>query len=222
MSRPRELLLDYANGNLPPHEKVRLEEHLQACPACRAEVREAREGLVGLVESLPRERMPASAWQGITRRVRRTRTRVTRALAWSLSVALLVVAAGGLWSLQELNRRATAEVDTQVVARWLANEQVERISLGIYPSGGYGSVLLHPDGRALYVLSEPPETGHSYQAWGHGVNGPVSLGVFEERVFEVSSVRGFDALGVSLEPAGGSPVPTHPLGRADLPSGWRQ
>lgn len=37
-AEPRELLLDYADGELPPAEAARLQRHLAACEACRREV----------------------------------------------------------------------------------------------------------------------------------------------------------------------------------------
>jgi hypothetical protein len=78
-----------------------------------------------------------------------------------------------------------------------------------------GRVLLLPDGRTLFVLREPPAAGRAYQAWGHTGDGLASLVVSERPVFEVPG-RGFEALYLSLEPRGGSPQPTTPLGRLDL------
>jgi anti-sigma factor RsiW len=43
-----ELLLAYAEGSLPPEEKVACEAHLEACPACRAVYEEHREVLLAL------------------------------------------------------------------------------------------------------------------------------------------------------------------------------
>lgn len=216
MSRPRELLADYARGALPEDEAVRLEEHLRSCGSCRSEVREVREGFVHLVEGLPRSEVPKQVWPEVVARVRRGRLRGTTRMAWALAASLLLLAGGGLWGMRMLAETARADLEVQTVARWLARDDVSRMSLGIYPSGGYGSILLLPDDRTLFVLSDPPERGSSYQAWGHRDGAPVSLGVFERPVFEVSS-RGFEAIGVSLEPRGGSPLPTHPLGRAELP-----
>jgi anti-sigma-K factor RskA len=216
VSRPRELLTDYARGSLAEAEAVRLEEHLRSCAACRGEVREVRDGFVELVEGLPRTAVPVSAWTGVLRRIRRQRERVGRRIAWGLAASLLLLAVGGYWGMQAVTQAARADLEAQTVARWLAREDVERVSLGIYPSGGYGSVLVLPDDRTLFVLSDAPGRGSSYQAWGHRDGQAVSLGVFQRPVFEVSA-SGYDALGVSLEPRGGSPSPTHPLGRAELP-----
>jgi anti-sigma-K factor RskA len=216
MSRPRELLTDYARGALAEADAVRLEEHLRSCATCRSEIREVREGFVRLVEGLPKDRVPPNAWPTLLARVRRLRTEGARRMAWGMAASLLLLAGAGLWGMQVLQRSAQASIEARTVARWLSREDVERVGLGIYPSGGYGSVLLLPDGRTLFVLSDAPGRGKSYQAWGHGDDGAESLGVFRRPVFEVSA-GSFDAVGVSLEPRGGSPTPTHPLGRAEIP-----
>ena len=216
MSRPRELLTDYARGALPEADAVRLEEHLRACPACRGEVREVREGFVELVEGLPRAQVPPGAWNRVLDRVRRQKMRLGQRVAWGLAASLVVVAALGFWGFQALQDAAQADLEARTVARWLARDDVTRVSLGIYPSGGFGSVLLLPDGRTLFVLDDGPGRGKSYQAWGHRDGQVVSLGTFRRPIFETNT-SGFDEVGVSLEPRGGSDRPTHPLGRTELP-----
>ncbi|MEX2541741.1 MAG: anti-sigma factor [Trueperaceae bacterium] len=216
MSRPRELLTDYARGALPDADAVRLEEHLGSCASCRSEVREVREGFVELVEGLPRAALPTGSWRQVIGRIRRRKRRGSRRMAWGLAASLLLLASGGIWSLQVMGRAATADLEAATVARWLARDDVTTLSLGIYPSGGHGSILVLPDDRTLFVLSDAPGRGSSYQAWGHRDGTSESLGVFGRPVFEVSSA-GYDSVGVSLEPRGGSPVPTHPLGRTGLP-----
>lgn len=216
MSRPREQLIDYAYGTLPESEAVRLEEHLRSCTACRSEVREVRQGLVELVEGLPRARVPKESWQGILARVRRQRVKRFRWVASGLAASLLLLAAAGTWGLQALDRSAQTRAESQTVARWLSREDTTRLSLGIYPSGGYGSILLLPDDRSLFVLSDPPPRGETYQVWGESDGGAASLGTFDRPVFEVDAT-GYTSLAVSLEPDGGSPEPTHVLGQTELP-----
>lgn len=216
MSRPRELLTDYARGALPEAEAVRLEEHLHTCPSCRGEIRDVREGFVELVEGLPRVQVPAGAWNEVVERVRRQRLRTGQRVAWGLAASLVLVAVLGFWGFQVLENAAQTDLEAQTVARWLSREDVTRVSLGIYPSGGYGSVLILPDGRSLFILDNAPGRGQSYQAWGHRDGEAVSLGAYQRPVFETDT-SGFEEVGVSLEPRGGSPQPTHPLGRAELP-----
>lgn len=216
MSRPRELLSDYARGALPEAEAVRLEEHLRSCPSCRGEIRDVREGFVELVEGLPRVQTPTRAWTNVVERVRRQRLRTGQRIAWGVAASLVIVAALGFWGFRVVEDAAQANLEAQTVARWLARDDVDRVSLGIYPSGGYGSVLLLPDGRTLFVLDDGPGRGKSYQAWGHRNGEVVSLGTFRRPVFETNT-SGYEAVGVSLEPRSGSTQPTHRLGSAELP-----
>lgn len=217
MSRPRDQLIDYAHGTLPESDAMRLEEHLRSCSACRSEIREVRQGLVELVEGLPRARVPKGSWQGILARVRSQRVKRFRWVAGGLAASLLLLAVAGIWSLESLDRSSQTRAEAQTVARWLSREDTTRLSLGIYPSGGYGSVLLLPDDRSLFVLSDPPPRGETYQVWGDGNGEIISLGTFDRPVFEVDA-SGYGGLAVSLEPDGGSPEPTHLLGETELPN----
>ena len=60
----------------------------------------------------------------------------------------------------------------------------------------------------------PPETGTTYQAWLIVGGAPVSAGTFDvdasgRGLHHIAATTGsFDAVGVSLEPAGGSDQPT--------------
>ena len=70
-------------------------------------------------------------------------------------------------------------------------------------------------------LGRQAAPGQVYQAWGRRASGPrtgvpTSLGLTGGTMLEVSW-RGYDSVGVSTEPTGGSPAPTHPLGRTRLP-----
>lgn len=175
-----------------------------------------REGFVELVEGLPPVAAPAGAWNGIVDRVRRQKSHLGQRIAWGLAASLVVLAALGFWGFQVLQGAAQADLEARTVARWLSREDVTRVSLGIYPSGGFGSVLVLPDGRTLFILDDGPGRGKSYQAWGHSDGETVSLGTFRRPIFETDT-SGFESVEVSLEPRGGSPLPTHPLGRAELP-----
>ena len=89
------------------------------------------------------------------------------------------------------------------------------------PSGAHpaasGTVTSDPDSGALTLAVAnlpPPETGTTYQAWLIVGGAPVSAGTFEvdaagRGLHQIAATAGsFDAVGVSLEPAGGSDQPT--------------
>ncbi len=192
MNHPEDLLPDYAMGLLEDEEQKRVEAHLQVCPRCRAEVRALREAYY----SLPLALKPPAP---------RRRRRPLLLFAAALAALLLVLAVPAY-----RQARAGAEL-LALLARPEARVETLRAEDGRF----LGRVVLTGDGEALLVLAAPPPPGKVYQAWGHTAKGPVSLGITAGRVLRVRTA-GFQAVGVSLEPPGGSPRPTHPLGRVPL------
>lgn len=108
--------------------------------------------------------------------------------------------------MRELSR------EQQKVAGWLSRPDVTTEQLLDAQGERLGSVLTLSDGRALFVMRERPPGGSSYQAWGQRGGERVSLGVSDGSLLAVP-YTGFDTIGVSLEPRGGSPQPSRPLGR---------
>jgi anti-sigma factor RsiW len=62
----RRRLAGYAQGRLPPAGRRRVEEHLAACPSCRAALDEIRFG-IRLAGAVPRALAPAALWGSIER-----------------------------------------------------------------------------------------------------------------------------------------------------------
>ena len=147
-------------------------------------------------------------------------------------VSLLLVLSG-VWGVQSYRTLQRVQNETRLVSAFLARPQVDRVVLenvltngaptanGL--DGSLGSILLAPDGEALFVLEEPAPSGRAYQAWGHTSSdwdpergeALTSLEVSRGAVFEVPA-GGFASLYLSLEPAGGSPQPTNPLSKVSL------
>lgn len=137
---------------------------------------------------------------------------------WSwLSAAAVVtlLALGGYTAWSQLG--PSQQVSVQ---RWEA-QGATRLVLTSRGGTPFGSLLVRPDGQALVVLDRPAPGGQVYQAWGRQASGPragvpVSLGLTDGAVMKVAWT-GFDSVGISVEPVGGSPAPTRPLGRVNLP-----
>lgn len=203
----RELLPDYALGLLEGEEKAQLEQALQSSPELQAELSELRAVLYRLPESLPPVAPPPRVWAQVQRRVSRRRD----FLRWA-AVALILLGLGGFGVEQHRHYRALAEEQAKL-ARWLSDPEVKWQPIQNDQGQAFGTMLWREEGPCLMVMREPPPRGKVYQAWGrkHGAP-PVSLGVFTGRVFE-TNYEGFDLMGISLEPPGGSPEPTQPLGR---------
>ncbi|MER3482685.1 MAG: anti-sigma factor, partial [Meiothermus sp.] len=102
------------------------------------------------------------------------------------------------------------------VSSWLANPKAEWKLIKDAHGQAFGTMLWLPDGRCLMILGEAAPKGKVYQAWGRRAGEtPISLGTFSGRVFE-THYKEFEFVGVSLEPPGGSPQPTQPLGRVPV------
>ncbi|WP_299431285.1 anti-sigma factor [uncultured Meiothermus sp.] len=205
----RELLPDYALGLLEGSEKAQLEQALQSSPELRQELEELQAVLLQIPQSLPPEVPSPSVWVKIKHKTIPRRD----FLRWVAAAAVLASLGLGGWGLDHYNRYRTLAEEHARVARWLADPDVRWRLIKNAEGKSLGTMLWTEDGRCLMILSEPPPAGKVYQAWGRKTEGdPVSLGVFTTRVFE-TSYEGFASVGVSLEPPGGSPQPTQPLGR---------
>ena len=194
MNHPHELLPDYAMGLLEGEELKHVETHLENCEVCQTEVRALRDAFHALAQVEP----PATA--GTQRSPHRLR--LSRVLLAAAAAIILLIGANAWWQHRQLLAYLT---DPDVVVRTIPPGSEQPLA----------RVFVRQDGRALIVMTTPPPDRHVYQAWGHGPEGPVSLGLTRGRLLEVP-YHGFKAVGVSLEPPGGSPQPTRPLGRIPL------
>ena len=153
---------------------------------------------------------------------------------WLAAACLsLLLVLSGVWGVQNYSALQRAQTETRLVSTFLARPQVDRVVLENVltneaggangPGQSLGSVLLAPEGEALFVLEEPAPGGRVYQAWGHTSSdwdpergeALTSLEVSRGAVFEAPA-GGFASLYLSLEPAGGSPQPTNPLSKVSL------
>lgn len=197
MKHPDDLLPDYAMDLLEGAELAQVEAHLQACSRCRAEVQALRDAYYALPLGL-------GGKAHVPRRVNRR--------GWG--IALLAAAAAVLlvWLGLPLYRQVQTGL---TVAALLAEPNARTLVLQDAEGRFVGRVTVGAKGEAVFVLAAPPPPGRVYQAWGHRGGTPVSLGVTRSRMLRVRAA-GFEAVGVSLEPPGGSPRPTHPMARVAL------
>ncbi|THF68354.1 hypothetical protein E7T06_16985 [Deinococcus sp. Arct2-2] len=228
MTHPTELLPGYVLGDLTGPELESVETHLSGCADCRAEVARLRDALFSLADDLPDAALPSGAWQRL--QARRTVSAVPRRSHRPLSVAprlqrprwpWLAAAAVVVLALGVITTRPFTEPSQQATAAQWEAQSVRRVMLTAQGSEPFGTLFVRPDGQALVVLTRPAPTGQVYQAWGRRGNGPdagvpVSLGLTGGTVMQVGW-RGYASVGISVEPAGGSPAPTQPLGRVALP-----
>jgi hypothetical protein len=154
-----------------------------------------------------------------------TQRRRARIPAWALGLAAVVVI--GLlagWNLMLMGSAADARHRAEVlrdamVASQDPDARVAQLSGTGSASGAGGFVAMPPDGDGFLVIHglEPPPADQTYQAWFISGDQPRSAGLLRVGDDGLAIVEGlrpsgsFDAVGVTLEKAGGAASPTLPV-----------
>ncbi len=148
------------------------------------------------------------------------RRRWTAGLAVAASIVALAAAAV-LWNLGLRSRNDDLQSQVNRLEQMLgaisSAGQVTKLQGTKDAPGASGTVVQSPSGALAYVflmaLPELPE-GMVYQAWSIKGSDPVGVGLFsskglgEQLVVLDADFSGADAIGISIEPAGGSQTPT--------------
>ncbi|HET9944898.1 MAG TPA: anti-sigma factor [Actinomycetes bacterium] len=219
----------YAADALEPDERDRFERHLAACADCRQEVAELRATTARLAGAAF-EQPPADLRARVLDEVSRTRQQppltddnvvpLTAKRWWrqpaSAAAALLLVVSAGLGALawQQDQRADDAEARAAQIAAVVTDpDRVE--SNAPATTGGSGTVVAAED-LAVFRTEGLPElpSDQDYQLWVISDDGATSAGVLGrdgdlEQVVE--GVADADALGLTVEPSGGSDAPTGDL-----------
>ena len=218
----------YALDALDDLERAAFERHLPECPSCQAEVAELTETASLLAVSAatpvpPGLRSDVLAAVSQVRQVSPLPSLSTRAAQprWyqqpaALAAGLLLVVSGVLGGL-------TLEADQRAD---LAEQRAERITAiatdpdGVkvvvpVSTGGHGTIIA-AGGTAVLRTSdiEKLSPGQAYQLWllrGDSTQSVGVLGRGGELEAVVEGMRSGDALGLTIEPAGGSRAPTGAL-----------
>lgn len=210
-----DLLAAYALDALPADESEQFETHLAGCRECRAELSElsaATAQLAAGASAAPPDGLRARVLGSIAPRVvpdrRRLWLRVLVPAVAVLAVAVLALAAllGSVdrrSAVDDALRRVVAAPDGSLVV--LEGEAASAATF-VFSTGSGEGVLL--------VEGLPQVAGdETYQFWLIDETGPRSAGVFSAAGGDAALVVAADlgavtALGVTVEPAGGSPQPT--------------
>ncbi|MFF9011953.1 anti-sigma factor domain-containing protein [Streptomyces sp. NPDC014870] len=229
-------------------ERQAVARHLTQCPSCAQEVRELSETAAHLgravAESVGPELRSAVLRRIVTVRQEPPRTtsgaggaawaRSLRLLPrWALAASLVgTVALGGVavWQYEraeDAERAARqAQSATTDLAAVLAAPDARMATARI--GDAVGTVVHSPSlNRTAFAASSmpPPPAGKVYQLWydDHGTMrsaGLMPTGVTASTTLLSGRTDGAEAVGITLEPAGGSPQPTStPLAVIALPSG---
>ncbi|MEQ0562109.1 anti-sigma factor [Amycolatopsis sp. NEAU-NG30] len=208
----------YALDAVSDVDRGEFERHLGECAACRQEVAElratgARLGAAAAVEVPPELKAVVLAEVARTRQLPpKVARELGRAGIWQLRTALLGAAAA-----------AVAAVVIGVQARPPVPSPVDSVlsapDASAIPGAGQGSatlVLSRSRNQAVLLASGLPalDAAHVYQVWLIGRGGAHSAGLMtaepSQRMLVTELPPGTDRIGITVEPAGGSPGPTTP------------
>ncbi len=210
-----DLAAAYVVDALDADERTEYERHLEGCEACQIDVTRLREPVQAMADVLAEGPSPARR-QAVLEEIAVTpqigaapnvvplTPRRNRVATWAMGVAavLLAVAVGTVF-LQLRDQGVVESIATAPDAETVVLE-----GDGIEARFTY-SVL---EGKGFLVPGSLPNVAseRTYQLWLIDSEGPTSAGLFEpkERFVVVSDVVGGVTLGVTVEPAGGSPAPT--------------
>jgi hypothetical protein len=224
VTHPIEPLVDYVLGSLEGKQRVQLEAHLQGCAECRTEVAHLQETLALLPEELEPVAVPTGSWKRIEKQIRPAPRAFLPQWTLPAAAALFVFVTGFLgnsWLRGQAGLRE-ANDNAALVNRWLSWPDVRFVPVTNKSGQTLGRVLVLNDGRALVVMPDAAPTGQSYQAWGlfeHSRTAPAaSLGVSSRAVFEVR-MQAYPWFWLSVEPSGGSKLPTKGVGWSRVDGG---
>ena len=239
-SDPHTLVGAYAMDAVPEPDRSRFERHLARCESCRQEVRGLREAtaaLAGATALQPpatlrdavlhaagqtRQMPPAAASAPVAwaparhRRQPGWRPRLAVALAGALAA---VAVAAGLVTYGMQGRLDQAQHRDHMVAAVLSASDATMVSSHV-STGGMATVVMSHHERALVFTAADLHvlpTGESYELWLIGPAGTRSAGMIDGSghgrmagPMVVSGLAVGDSVGMTVEPASGSPRPTSP------------
>ncbi|ATW47665.1 anti-sigma factor [Streptomyces peucetius] len=236
----------YVLHALSPEEHAEFERHLPGCPSCSQEIRELAETagkLASAVAVAPPEALKLQVMARISaerqepprvpRQSRRGGSRAGRALSRFALAASVAAAAtfGGvaLWQRQEAQDARDVAERAQTQAEGLASVLAApdaKVTSGRLADGATATVVVSRSrDKAAFLASGMPEppAGKVYQLWFADGDVMRPAGLMDpsdstSALLMDGPVDGASGMGITIEPAGGSPNPTsEPLALMKLP-----
>lgn len=224
---PTEDLAAYAIGALDRPEAAVVEAHLTGCETCRAEVASFADVAWGIAELAPAVTPPAGVREAVMRVPSRPRSkdretatarRSPLSSLFAFRVPIAVPLALVLLLAASLAGLGTARSDADTYARAIAGiADGTVLTLTATPgSEARGSLVVPATGEPYLILRlPPPPEGKTWEAWVIRGQQPLAAGL-TDRSGVVTLVLGHrvssgDAVAVTLEDAGGVPVPRGPV-----------
>lgn len=206
----RALIPAYSIGATDEQETRQIEDGMKRCPDLVTELAQYADFDAAFAGSLPPAVPPPELLGNLLAEARRTRQRRSTRGGWVIAVAVLaavLLATNAFWLLREQTQTPTPREITLSAAEAGAE------------SNASGRVIWTPgEEDAVLIASNFPEHAPdmAYQAWARRDGERVSLGVFQVNdygkgtlTFPAELLEGsIEVIGVTLEPAEGSPGPT--------------
>ncbi len=216
-------------------EAVALESHLRDCASCREELATYQRVSDNLLLALPPKVPPPALRRRLEQRLRskreathsRWRT-LARPLAWAAVITVLLtfnlLSLAKIHTLQRQQAELVEAVHTsQLALSMLAYPGTENVPIGGNAAQVSGTLLLDKERNIAVLLlwNLPPlRRDQVYQAWLIDAQGErISVAIFTPdpqlpfttvSIFAPAPLAEFDALGVTVEPRGGSTRPSGP------------
>jgi anti-sigma-K factor RskA len=221
----------YALGALDTDEVAALESHLAVCPSCRTELADYQRLSAGLLSALPPDAPPPALKRTLAARLPSARQSSRPQRTWSLSrlalgfavLALLVLNLISFTQLRQIQNQQIGLLDqireSQFALAMLSSPSTQMLAI----SGGEvsGTILLdRENNKAVLIAQNVPALAQSqtYQIWLIKPDGGRdSAGLFHpesgqpyttKSILPVQSFSNYLGIGVTVEPAGGSNIPT--------------
>jgi anti-sigma factor RsiW len=219
----------YVLDAVSDEERAAFERHLAECETCAQEVVELRETATRLARAAS-EDPPPRLREAVLASIREVRqdppheprparvTRLTprrwplRLTATAAAVFLAVAASLGVLLAREQDALEAARAQTQAVAEILRADDATVTTVD--ESGARMTLVASKSEDRLYLLTEglaAPPDGHTYQAWVIG-DEFLSAGLLNpddgRASLDVHGINAGQALGITIEPAGGSAKPS--------------
>jgi anti-sigma-K factor RskA len=207
----------YALDAVSGTDRAEFERHLGQCAACRQEVAElratgARLAVAAAVDPPPELKAAVLAAVARTRRLPPkvpVVRELSRAKTWRLRVSLVGAAAAAVAAVVFGVATSPAPVDSVLDAP-------DAVAIQGIGQGHATLVVSRSRNQAVLLASDLPalDAGHVYQVWLIGVGGARSAGLMaseaSQRMLVAELPPDVDRIGITVEPAGGSPGPTGP------------
>jgi len=219
-----ELMPAYALDCLEDDEMFRVAEHLAGCPACRARLADYQAVVDQLALAAPDATPSPGLKQRLMARAQPASARAVQASAvpWRQRLAVFMQRAMPVWGVASLVLVLALAVSNLMLWQRV-NQPAAMRTVALHGTGAapkaMGILVISADGQegALIVDGLPPlDEAHQYQIWLIEDGQRVSGGVFSVKadgygMLWVSApwpLTSYKALGITIEPAGGSPGPT--------------